>query len=563
MICGYPRYVIHSFDRHNLILKNHARFFVHPIIQSFADILAKNHGLPDDQAMLFTSAGGARRALSFVQHLVHREDKSRIYVLDFVHNPKLPETAVTPWISFSALFFPSHCFPYAKQFWQHTGEGVQSRRAEYCRQEYEQGALVEKSAAEEFLRQSKGPKRYRKAVTSLDGATPDSLTTTNGNTDYNRFLEERFGRNLNLDKSAEAKAAIRRRIAGSLTKDTELHQAMTLSPDHSRMRSVPGFSVNDIYLYSCGMNSIYTTHRNVLLARGPKKSICYGFPYIDTLKVLEKFGPGVDFYGFGTPEDLDDLEKRLENGERFLSLFCEFPSNPLLRSPDLKRIKQLADKYDFAIVVDETVGNFLNVSVLPYADVVVSSLTKVFSGDSNVMGGAAILNPTGRYYDMLKRTWNKEYEDHMWPEDAIFLERNSRDYVQRIERINGNAEALCTLLQEHPKVKAVYYPQVVPSRPFYDACRTPTGGYGGLLSATFHTDEDVIAFYDNLDTEKGPSLGTNFTLASPYTLLAHFTELDWAEKYGAEKRLIRFSVGLEDTETLLSTVKVALAAIKQ
>lgn len=51
------------------------------------------------------------------------------------------------------------------------------------------------------------------------------------------------------------------------------------------------------------------------------------------------------------------------------------------------RIRALADKYNFAVVVDETVGNFLNVHVLPYADVVVSSLTKVFSGDSNVMGG--------------------------------------------------------------------------------------------------------------------------------------------------------------------------------
>jgi cystathionine gamma-synthase len=111
------------------------------------------------------------------------------------------------------------------------------------------------------------------------------------------------------------------------------------------------------------------------------------FPYIDTLKILEKFGPGCLFYGNGSSSDLDDLETRLKNGEKLLALFCEFPGNPLLVSPDLVRIRSLADKYDFAIVIDETIGNFLNVNVLPYADVVVSSLTKVFSGDSNVMGG--------------------------------------------------------------------------------------------------------------------------------------------------------------------------------
>ena len=70
-----------------------------------------------------------------------------------------------------------------------------------------------------------------------------------------------------------------------------------------------------------------------------------------------------------------------------MALFTEFPSNPLLRSANLPRLRGLADKYDFLIVIDETIGNFVNVEVLPYADMVVSSLTKVFSGASNVMGG--------------------------------------------------------------------------------------------------------------------------------------------------------------------------------
>jgi cystathionine gamma-synthase len=58
-----------------------------------------------------------------------------------------------------------------------------------------------------------------------------------------------------------------------------------------------------------------------------------------------------------------------------------------LKTPNLKRLRALADEYDFLIVIDETIGNFANVRVLQHADIVVSSLTKVFSGDSNVMGG--------------------------------------------------------------------------------------------------------------------------------------------------------------------------------
>ena len=58
-----------------------------------------------------------------------------------------------------------------------------------------------------------------------------------------------------------------------------------------------------------------------------------------------------------------------------------------MRSVDLSRLRALADKYDFAIVVDETVGNFANVDVLPYADIVATSLTKIFSGQADTMGG--------------------------------------------------------------------------------------------------------------------------------------------------------------------------------
>src|SRR5436853_1328108 len=61
------------------------------------------------------------------------------------------------------------------------------------------------------------------------------------------------------------------------------------------------------------------------------------FPYIDTLKILEKFGPGCYFYGNGTSEDIDNLTKLLESGEKISALFCELPSNPLCKSSDLKK----------------------------------------------------------------------------------------------------------------------------------------------------------------------------------------------------------------------------------
>ena len=73
-----------------------------------------------------------------------------------------------------------------------------------------------------------------------------------------------------------------------------------------------------------------------------------------------------------------------------LCLITEFPTNPLLCSPNLPRLRELADKYGFLIIIDETLGNFVNVEVMPYADMVASSLSKIFSGDGNVMGGRSV-----------------------------------------------------------------------------------------------------------------------------------------------------------------------------
>lgn len=51
---------------------------------------------------------------------------------------------------------------------------------------------------------------------------------------------------------------------------------------------------------------------------------------------------------------------------------------------------------------------------------------------------------------MLKQALDHDYEDNYWPEDAIYMERNSRDFVSRIDRINTNAEAICDNLKAAP-----------------------------------------------------------------------------------------------------------------
>jgi cystathionine gamma-synthase len=134
-----------------------------------------------------------------------------------------------------------------------------------------------------------------------------------------------------------------------------------------------------------------------------EKSVCFGFPYVDTLNVLKLFGLGVHFYGFGDDCTLDDLEIKLSQGEHILGLSCECLSNPLLKTPNLKRIHELCLKYKLPVVVDETVGKFLIIDIRPYSDIIVPSLTQVFSGACNVMAGSLVLSPASQFYGQFKK----------------------------------------------------------------------------------------------------------------------------------------------------------------
>jgi cystathionine gamma-synthase len=189
-----------------------------------------------------------------------------------------------------------------------------------------------------------------------------------------------------------------------------------------------------------------------------------------------------------------------------------------------------------------------------------------------------VLNPARRHYEKLKAHMATSYEDSYFDEDAIYMERNSRNFKRRIGIIDDNTEAVCDFLHSRSVasgatssvLKDVFYPKWM-TRDKYDICRIKDrkpdaensrkeGGFGGLFSVTFTTAAASRAFFDTMSCLKGPSLGTNFTLACPYTILAHFLELEWAAQYGVEETLVRVSVGMEDRASLLSCFEAALKA---
>ncbi|KAF7550673.1 hypothetical protein G7Z17_g5551 [Cylindrodendrum hubeiense] len=285
------------------------------------------------------------------------------------------------------------------------------------------------------------------------------------------------------------------------------------------------------------------------------------FLYVDTFKVLSKvYGFDCKLYGHASPSDMDQLEADLTGGLQIDALYTEFPGNPLLGSVDLERLYRLSKKHDFLFIVDDTVATSVNVSLLSFCDVVCTSLTKLFSGGCNVMGGSVVLNPQSERFQRLQQTFTEQYVDTYFPEDVLVMEKNSADFEKRVITASQNAERVAQMLRRHATVSQVFYPKGNPTQDIYDRYKQPGKGYGYLLSVRFEQPEAAIAFHDALNVAKGPSLGTNFTLCCAYTLFAHFSELEWAAQYGVVEHLVRISVGIEDGEHLDDLVQRALQA---
>jgi cystathionine gamma-synthase len=308
--CGYPRFVFHP------IVKN--------LFENLQNIyLSKNY-----KCLVFLHNDIAQRCKSYIESKVGSDSSCSI------------KTVQVALYDIHMCVFPSEFRNLAKQFWQHTGEGISSRAAE-------------------------------KILNVLTNKVSDS------NDEFAEFIEEHFGRNLKNDlaNGVVAKAAIKDRLSKAHNVDA-----------------------NSVYLYPCGMSAIYNSY-NMFASLNPTKKICiqFGFPYLDTLKILKRFSDDHIFYGFGDNDDLEHLKHHLEHSQDSpIALFCEFPSNPLLKSADLTALRNLSKKHKFPIVVDDTMANilnvgmfliFLNLEILPFCDVMVTSLTKIFSGYCNVMAG--------------------------------------------------------------------------------------------------------------------------------------------------------------------------------
>ena len=320
-----------------------------------------------------------------------------------------------------------------------------------------------------------------------------------------------------------------------------------------------GSTPDNTFVFASGMAAVTSVLRALPGVLNGKKTLQLEFPYADCLKVQELFGHGVVYLNEATGESFDEALMRIRQGE-FASVFTEVPSNPLLRTVDLRRVARACAEGATPLIVDDSAAGPLNVDALRLADVVINSLTKWLSGEGDVMAGMAAVRADSPLAATLRESLAADAADSapLYIGDAEILLSNLKGYPQRMATVNANGLELAAWLADHPAVAQVWHPSLT-TREHYDAVRKKDGGYGGLLSFVLKSPKKTPKVYDALRLSKGPSFGTPFTLVCPYTLLVHYRELEWAEACGVPANLLRVSCGLEPIAALIAAFDQALA----
>lgn len=248
--------------------------------------------------------------------------------------------------------------------------------------------------------------------------------------------------------------------------------------------------------------------------------------------------------------------------EKTRLIWIETPTNPLMKICDIIKISEIAKKKNITVVVDNTfMSPYFQRPLNLGADIVVHSTTKYLNGHSDSIGGAIMLSDES-VYNKLKFNQNAT-GTMLSPFDSFLVLRGIKTLALRMEKHNENALKIAKFLNSHPKIKKVNYPGLI-TYPQYNLAKQQMLGFGGMLSFEIKGNlKDAKQLLRNLKIiSLAESLGGVESLIEHPASMTHSSiPQKEREKIGITDLLIRLSVGIENTEDLISDLRDALKSI--
>lgn len=312
-----------------------------------------------------------------------------------------------------------------------------------------------------------------------------------------------------------------------------------------------------VLLTNCGMNALFSACETIVKhrkAEGRNTVVQLGWLYVDTMEIIEKRSAAshlqINIY------HKQQLENWLENNHSKVAvLITEVTTNPLIQCVDLPWLYAHCQRYNIVLLVDATIATPFNVTVLPYCDIAVESLTKFACGNGDLLMGAIILNEKNAIVKSLKN----QFDQFIIPAFEGEMQRlgfQIETYEERVRKISENAKMVYDYLKKQSFVKEIYSVFHSDSLDNYNKIKKSDGAFPGVISIVF--EDDLVCCYDKLNFAKGPSLGTEFTLAMPYVYLAHYENLktetgkQQLNALGINPDLLRLSIGTEQVGEIIS-----------
>ena len=242
-------------------------------------------------------------------------------------------------------------------------------------------------------------------------------------------------------------------------------------------------------------------------------------------------------------------------------LYLESPTNPTVKVVDLERLARAGHEVGATVIVDNTFATPINQNPLELgADLVLHSATKFLGGHADALGGVVC----GRA-DLVEQIFHfREINGAtLHPMAAYLLLRGMKTLHLRIRQQNESALEIARFLDAHDAVGQVFYPGLE-SHEGHEIARRQMSGFGGVLSFMLQENslDAVRHFLPRLRyAHAAANLGAVETIAGPPATTSH-VECTAEERaaMGIPESLIRYSVGIEDTEDLIADLDQALGA---
>jgi len=238
-------------------------------------------------------------------------------------------------------------------------------------------------------------------------------------------------------------------------------------------------------------------------------------------------------------------------------IWTEAPGSVTMEVPDIPAICAAAHARGVIVGLDNTWSAGLALRGFDLGvDFVMQALTKYQSGGSDVLMGAVI-------------TRDKQLNDrlalaHMrlglgvGADDAYLVLRSLPTMKLRFDAHDAGARSVAGWLKSRPEIASVLHPafEDCPGHAIWQRDFTGAGGLFSVLFDASYTEQQTDRFVDALTLFKiGYSWGGAHSLVMPYRL--HGMRRSWQQ--GGQ--LVRFNIGLESPQDLITDIAQALAAL--